>query len=309
MDLLERKAEATRISRLYSSLGYDSYAERMSNCLSHAFFKERIRYIPDFDDFGEVIHVEEKRLWRLVGAKFCRVRHCPVCQWRKSKRWQAIAFEMLPMIFDKVPDGRLLFLTLTIKNCAISRLNSTIQKLNKAFSRWVRWKSFPAIGWLKSLDISLNDSQVHPHFHCLLLVNNDYFDNYFDKDWWVDSWRKVAKLNYDPSVYISAIKPDEELSIISEILSYSVKPSDLSNISADNLYQLTNQLHNVRAINRGGVFRNIFKDIDDNLADLIGSKGDYHDTGHYSGLYRLNNEGGGTYQLFYDDQLEYTEVL
>ena len=309
MHLLDRKAEVSKISQLYSSLDYQSYSDRMNNCLSYAFFKERLRYIPEFDDYGDVISIDEERFWRLVGARFCHVRHCPVCQWRRSKRWQAIAFQILPVIFEKFPKSRLLFLTLTIKNCAISRLRSTVQKLNKAFARWVRWKSFPAIGWLKSLDISLNESRVHPHFHCLLLVNEDYFNNYFDKDWWIKSWKKVAKLDYNPSVSISAVKPKEELSIIAEMLSYSVKPSDLSNISAENLYHLTNQLHNVRAINRGGVFRTLFKDVDDNLADLIGSNHDYHETTKYSAIYRLNNQGGGTYQLFRGDKLEYTEVL
>ena len=39
----------------------------------------------------------ETRL-RLREAHFCRIRHCPVCQWRRSLMWQARFYQSLPRI-------------------------------------------------------------------------------------------------------------------------------------------------------------------------------------------------------------------
>ncbi|MCZ5716289.1 protein rep, partial [Escherichia coli] len=47
----------------------------------------------------------ETRL-RLREAHFCRVRHCPVCQWRRSLMWQARFYQSLPKIVAEYPDAR-----------------------------------------------------------------------------------------------------------------------------------------------------------------------------------------------------------
>ncbi|WP_354007164.1 protein rep, partial [Campylobacter jejuni] len=47
----------------------------------------------------------ETRL-RLREAHFCRVRHCPVCQWRRSLMWQARFYQSLPRIVADYPDAR-----------------------------------------------------------------------------------------------------------------------------------------------------------------------------------------------------------
>ncbi len=309
MDLLERKQQALKIATLYKHLGYDNYFQRMSDCLSYAFFKEKLFYIPEYDDYeDEVIYLDEKRYWRLVGARFCRIRHCPVCQWRRAMRWQALTLKKLSKIAEEFPYSRWLFLTLTIKDCLITRLKTTIQKLNKAFLNLTRRSFFPAFGWLKSLEISLNGSHVHPHFHCLLLVDESYFsENYLEHEFWFNAWKKAAKLNYDPSVHITAIPPGEESSAIPEILKYSVKPSDLADINPSNLYELTRQLHHVKAINKGGILKDLLRDVDDNC-DLIGSDPNGQFT-NYSAIYRLDNYGGGTYEEFYKGESTHFEVL
>ncbi|MCE4093448.1 protein rep, partial [Klebsiella pneumoniae] len=58
----------------------------------------------------------ETRL-RLREAHFCRVRHGPVCQWRRSLMWQARFYQSLPRIVADYPDSRWMFLTLTVRNC------------------------------------------------------------------------------------------------------------------------------------------------------------------------------------------------
>ncbi len=309
MDLLQRKSQALSIARKYSLLGYDNYARRMEDCLSYAHFKEKSFYTPEYDDYeDEVIHVHEERKWRLVSARFCRIRHCPVCQWRRAMRWQALTLKKLSSIGSQFPHSRWLFLTLTVRNCLLTELKSTIQHLNQSFKKLTLRKAFPAFGWLKSLEVSLDNPYAHPHFHCLLMVDESYFsDNYLEHEYWCDTWKKVAKLNYNPSIHISAVPPEEELSVVSEILKYSIKPSDLAKITPLNLYELTNQLHHVKAINKGGILRDLLQDVNDDT-DLIGSDGQGEETGH-SAVYRLNNNGGGTYEEFYHGESTHFEVL
>ena len=51
----------------------------------------------------------------VLKAFFCRVRHCPVCQWRRSLLWRAVMFQQLPNIQERFPTHRWVFLTLTEK--------------------------------------------------------------------------------------------------------------------------------------------------------------------------------------------------
>ncbi|MGZ7278142.1 protein rep, partial [Streptococcus pyogenes] len=70
---------------------------------------------------------------RLRSAEFCRVRHCPVCQWRRSLMWQARFYQALPRIVADYPDSRWMFLTLTVRNCDIADLAETLTAMNAAF--------------------------------------------------------------------------------------------------------------------------------------------------------------------------------
>ena len=51
---------------------------------------------------------------KLWFAKFCRVRHCPVCQWRRSLCWKAKMYNVLPQIVEKYPTHRWLFLNINL---------------------------------------------------------------------------------------------------------------------------------------------------------------------------------------------------
>ena len=278
MELIERKLEALKIANLYSQIGYDSYAKRMTECARYVRFVEKSFLVPQYGgyNFSEIVDVLEKKRARLTDAVFCRVRHCPICQWRKSKRWQALALKNFPIFKKQYPNYRWLFLTLTIKNCKLSRLHSKIIELNKSFLKWVKWKSFPADGWIKSLEVTLDKddlSRCHPHFHILLMVPSSYFRDqqmYLTQSDWVNAWRKAAKLSYDPVVDIRAVKVGEEHKIIPELLKYGVKPQDLASVTAEQLKLLTQQLYRIHAINKGGLLRNCFKDVGSDNVDLIG---------------------------------------
>ncbi|EIT7460209.1 protein rep, partial [Escherichia coli] len=96
----------------------------------------------------------ETRL-RLREAHFCRVRHCPVCQWRRSLMWQARFYQSLPRIVADYPDARWMFLTLTVRNCAIGELGEMLNRMNAAFQRMKVRKEFrPVQGWIRTTEVT-----------------------------------------------------------------------------------------------------------------------------------------------------------
>ncbi|MFP3070371.1 protein rep, partial [Escherichia coli] len=76
----------------------------------------------------------ETRL-RLREAHFCRVRHCPVCQWRRSPMWQARFYQTQPRTVAEYPDPRWMFLPPTVRNRAIGELGERLHWVNAAFLR------------------------------------------------------------------------------------------------------------------------------------------------------------------------------
>ena len=86
------RAQAGDVQAIYAQVeDFERYAQRIDQCsgiLSYGWH-------PD-PETGEV-------LLRLREAHFCRVRHCPVCQWRRSLMWQARFYQSLPAIQEAHP--------------------------------------------------------------------------------------------------------------------------------------------------------------------------------------------------------------
>lgn len=251
--------------------GLSQYADRMDFCSQLLDFK----LTPDMNE-GEL-------KLKLSAARFCRVRHCPVCQWRRSLRWKAKAYEMLPLVVKDFPKHRWLFLTLTVRNCLITQLRQTLTWMNKAWQRLSQLKRFPAIGWIRSTEVTRGkDGSAHPHFHCLLLVEPNYFGkNYITHSDWGELWKKSLRIDYSPVLDIQAIKKGvQPMSLVPELLKYCVKESDLVT-DREWFIELTRQLHKMRAIAVGGVLKQYFKSLEDDPVDLIGEGDDnLPDEGH-----------------------------
>lgn len=261
------RAIADTVQNLYRSARLDKYADRIQTCGKLLEFALRS------DDQGDVGI-------KLQSAHFCRVRHCPVCQWRRSMKWQAKMFSAMPGITQAYPTHRWIFVTLTVRNCDLVDLRNTVMGMNKAFKRLSQLKAFPAIGWIKSLEVTRNPetNQTHPHFHCLMLVDSKYFGgrNYIKHKEWRLLWQRCMRVDYLPVVNVKAVKPkknkltgelDDIGQAIVETLKYSVKEEDLV-ANEDWLAELTTQLHKTRAIAIGGVLKNFLKEESDD-DDLI----------------------------------------
>ena len=277
MHIEERKLQAQHIANLYKQIGYERYYKRINECARYLKYVEKVPHYFETDyQSGNVELFEKDAEFRLVEGVFCRVRHCPICQWRKTKRWQAIALRHLPIIKRELPKHRWLFLTLTVKNCKFEFLKETIEHLNKSFRKLVKFKSFPAEGWIKSLEVTINQktNTVHPHFHVMLLVPSKYFNSsliYMNQEDWKTAWKKAAKLDYEPMVNVKAIKLNQEDKHVAEALKYTVKPDHLFKINKEQLLKLTTQLNGVHAINKGGILREYLRNVGKEDIDYVGN--------------------------------------
>lgn len=190
--------------------------------------------------------------------------------------WKARAYKVLPKIVEAYPTHRWLFLTLTQKNVPITELRQTLKLMNRGFQRLVELKAFPAIGWLRSTEVTKGkDGTAHPHFHCLLLVPRSYFGKkYIKQAEWVEMWRKSMRLDYNPVLDVQAVKQgDKPMELVPELLKYCTKESDL--VADRNWFlELTRQMHKMRAIATGGVLKEYLKELEEEPEDLIGKDDD-----------------------------------
>jgi hypothetical protein len=169
--------------------------------------------------------------------------------------------------------------------------------MNESWQRLSQRKEFPALGWLRAIEVTRGrDGNAHPHFHALLMVNSNYFaKSYITQKRWRELWRESLRVDYDPRVDIRVVKTSKNNTVTSELeaqesqpviqpmdeelvtairytLKYSVKPDDflstdtsVSQVSEeyqDWLLAITKQLHKRRSITLGGVFKKYLSEDD-----------------------------------------------
>lgn len=258
----KHKYNSDRVSNHYAKSEYHIYSERTKSCAEMLDF----RLVPD--------QSEGVLKLKLAAARFCRVRHCPVCQWRRSLMWKAKAYQALPKVVQDYPKHRWLFLTLTLKNRPVKELRQTVDWMNKSFVRLTKLKDWPGVGWIKSVEVTRGkDGNAHPHIHCLLMVAPGYFGpNYLSQERWVELWQKSLRIDYKPQTHVRVIaKHQDPMVIIPEILKYQVKESDLV-VNREWFLELTRQLHKTRAVAVGGVLREYMRELEQEPEDLIGQE-------------------------------------
>ncbi|EBK3044757.1 protein rep, partial [Salmonella enterica] len=253
---------------------FERYASRMASCGGLLRF-----------GWSTLKETGETRL-RLRSAEFCRVRHCPICQWRRSLMWQARFYQALPRIVADSPGSRWMFLTLTIRNCAIGELGAVLTDMNAAFKRMEKRKAFRSVqGWIRTTEVTRgNDGSAHPHFHTLMMVPPSMLSgrDYVKQAEWVALWRDVLRVDYDPNVDVRAVKPrrpkdGEALACVTaelvrgavaETLKYSTKPADMV-ADPEWFLELTRQTHKRRFVATGGKLKNVLKLDQETDADMV----------------------------------------
>lgn len=253
-----------------------AFADRVEGFYARSEFQrysERIHFCSELLEFGLAPQDDDALKLKLRAARFCRVRHCPVCQWRRSLMWKAKAYKVLPRIVEAYPKYRWLFVTLTQKNVPITELKTTLVSMNRAFQRLSQLKIWPAIGWLRSTEVTRGkDGSAHPHFHCLLMVPSSYFSgrDYLKQADWVAMWRKSLRLDYDPVLDVRAVKQGKQpMQLVPELLKYCTKESDMVS-DREWFLELTRQMHKMKCVTTGGILKDYLRELEEEPQDLIG---------------------------------------
>jgi plasmid rolling circle replication initiator protein Rep len=261
----QHRGEATDVSEVYASSRerrHWRYAERMEACSQVLEFARD----PPKHDARQKITLKQ--------AHFCHVRFCPVCQWRRALKYQAIVYRALPRLMMDFPDARFVFLTLTIKNCPVEQLRVTLKVMARAWQRLIELQVWPAVGWVRGVEITRGkDGSAHPHYHCLLMVPPAYFGaGYLKQHDWAELWQHCLRVEYWPIVDVRVVKQSTKRSgfrlngepmshmwlIVTEVLKYSVKASDM--VKDDRWFlTLTDQVRGTRAVAMGGVLKQYFR--------------------------------------------------
>jgi plasmid rolling circle replication initiator protein Rep len=258
------RGEADDISTVFAASPFSRhhrYAERVGQCSQY------IGFARDPPKNG-------KTQLKLKSARFCRVRFCPVCQWRRSLQWQARIHRALPRLVADYPQARFLFCTFTIKNCDVHLLRFTLNVMCQAWKRLVQLRIFPAIGWVRSVEVTRGRiGDAHPHFHSLLMVQPEYFGpGYLKQIEWATLWQQCLRVNYKPVVDIRVVDPEHEAwrrkemmvehrlwNAVSEVLKYAVKVSDM--LKDDKWFlSVSDEIWKTRAVAVGGVLKQYLRD-------------------------------------------------
>ena len=197
----------------------------------------------------------EERKRKLKQANFCRVRLCPMCQWRRSLKM----FGQVKKITDKILESdksiRFIFGTFTIKNCDAQDLETCINILNNRFLYLVsKNRNFaPAkklkqnlLGYLKAVEVTYNskDKTYHPHLHVIFAVRNTFFSSskyYMSKKEWISLWQKALNVDYKPQTDIRVIKTNTGKAV-AEVAKYPVKTAPILSLPDDEAVEVLKTL-------------------------------------------------------------------
>lgn len=288
-----KKRRSQLTAEHFDKAGLERKAEKMNDCADTLVFKKT----PDG--------------LKLYQAWFCKVRLCPMCNWRRSLK---IAYQNKRIVetINQREKVNWLFLTLTVKNTDAERLPETIKAMFKGWNRFAGYKTFKTSvkGYFRALEVTRNrdpESEsfgtYHPHFHVLLAVPPSYFkkkEYYIKQSEWTSLWKKAMKLDYKPIVNIKKVKPKENLddiktyedefkkaikeqNAILEVSKYPVKDTDVikgnkvTDENVETVLALDNALAYKRLIGYGGLLKDIHKELnlgDAENGDLVNVTGD-----------------------------------
>lgn len=276
------RGEAQQVEQIYAEAAeFERLAQRIHQCSGLLIFAD----VPD-PETGELV-------LRLREAHFCRVRHCPVCQWRRSLMWYARFQKALPEILGRYPNARWAFLTLTVRNCDITELRATISSMNAAWTRLTHRAEFRnVLGWIRTTEVTKGrDESAHPHFHCMLMLSPSYFGRgYITQARWAELWKECLRADYTPIVDVRIVRPKKAsrealkasktpleasteaiADAAREVLKYAVKPADMLGGGNGNEWflELTRQVHHLRFIASGGALKDALREDEETEEDLI----------------------------------------
>lgn len=204
---------------------------------------------------------------KIVKANRCKDKFCAICQ-----KVQSIKNELsLQVIYDyvkDVTDYQFIFVTFTAPNIKAEELIKELDDYKLALDRFFKNKRIKKInkGYVAKLEItySLERDDYHPHFHTIMAVPKNYFENpsiYIKHSDMLEIWKKAKQDNTITQLNVKKVKNKNVSGISSEILElskYLVKSEDY--LSSLEIFEtLYNSTYRRRAFRFGGIFRDGYK--------------------------------------------------
>lgn len=237
---------------------------------------------------------------KLYRAWFCKDRLCPMCNWRRGVKLTGQLLKILQTMKERKISGEPIFVTFTMKNVKGDDISKSFSDFAEGFHRLMKYKKVKdmCIGAIRASEITYNRkcNNYNTHIHCLLWMKPEYFngDNYISQEKWTEFWRRSAKLDYKPLVYVERVKPNPTetdptgyIKAVLEIAKYTAKPTAIPNLNGDiwmtdedkmkageRISMLERGMYKKRLISFFGIFKKLHKELDlDDVedGDLVGA--------------------------------------
>lgn len=221
---------------------------------------------------GDIVQVDDKQLLKITHANFCKVRLCPMCQWRRASKVQSQMFQVFDLL--RPQNYRYLLLTLTIPNPDGDHLKDKVDEMHKAWDRLMKRRDVKKVvkGFYRSLEITHNvdANTYHPHFHAILVVHPSYFKKgYIQRDSWLEYWQQSMQDDSITQVDIRPLKSETDAALmksLQETCKYICKPAGLldpedMDLTAEVVGTVHRALEHRRLIAFGGVFKDARKQL------------------------------------------------
>lgn len=256
----QHKAETQLISAALRVAGMPDTSDRMDTCANWLAFRRHA---------DSTLHLHR--------ANFCRVRICPICQWRRSLKTasmvrQADAWVQAQRAAQGHKPYRHTMLTLTVPNVPGDQLRATLDRMSAAWQRLTQRSAVRQVaqGWIRSTEITYNAQAdtYHPHIHILMLVNASYFVSryYLTRAKWLALWQDAMR---DASIQQVDIRRATDLSgLVAEIAKYTTKTQDIVALTSDVDKMATVAATMLRACHRrrflswGGAYKRAYMALD-----------------------------------------------
>lgn len=213
----QHRNNADLLAEVYTTID-QSKAVRVQGCAPRLLFK-----------LDEAAHMHLETAW------FCRVRLCPVCQWRRALKIYGQTCQIIQHVQQQHPNTHFIMLTLTCRNVQADKLSACITEMVEGWHRMLKRKVWTdaITGAQRNMEITHNMNTnskaygtYHPHFHVILACKPNYFHRgYISQAAWIQLWKECIRAEYDPSVEVHKVRGDV-LTAAKEITKYTTKPGD-----------------------------------------------------------------------------------
>lgn len=233
----------------------EPYEQSMSVKIRHCLDQVGFQLVQDDADNLDV---------RIVSGLFCRLRWCPVCQWRKSR----LLFRQNILVYDWICQQSkhyFQFLTITVPNVPLSDLRSTCRKMSACWNKFLTYagrKGFNFDGGYKALEITYNAvaDTFHPHYHVILSTPAGiWLPSSFE---FTDLWSDCYGCPCVTDLHSVRSAPGQAGSAVAEVSKYIVKYKSFDGFDWSRFPDLFSSVSGLRFTSSFGIWKKARKVLD-----------------------------------------------